>query len=269
MPALPTTGEIRFSAIGTEFSDPYSLTDSTKTIRLSHYYTNIPIVGGNDGIDTTHLATDANPPVQDPFPISFNPFSLELFRGKERFIEDSGGGGGGGGGEENPWDTKLTANLISYRNARGSGGVTYYEILSGVKGENLDREVDKGGLGFDNLGTHAYSPAPSHNDANNQHYYPNLVLQGTTSDSIKITARISKRSRFDEHIVKFWVYKVFNDTGWGSPRFTTDRGTATTLTYTFDIPEDVSPGAYAIGVSIEYATSGNYRSWKSYSFHIW
>ena len=262
MPALPTTGEIRFSAIGTEFSDPYSLTDSTKTIRLSHYYTNIP------DIKTTHLAVDYNPPPPDPpFPTQlpnkdYPLFKLSFFRGKERFIEDSGGGGGG---EENPWDTKLTANLNSFGNGRGSGGRTYYEILSGVKGENLDREVDKGGLGFDNLGTHTYSDSPYTSTANNQHYYPDLVLQGTNGDSIKITAHISKRYS-DSHIVKFWFYKVFDKTGWRIES-TTPSSTATTLTYTFDIPDDVSSGAYAIGVSIEY--SETYRSWKSYSFHIW
>lgn len=56
MPALPTNGEIRFSAIGTEFSVPYSLTDSPKTIRLSHYYANI------QDIKTSHLGADATPP---------------------------------------------------------------------------------------------------------------------------------------------------------------------------------------------------------------
>ena len=261
MQELPMIGKIRFSDIGTVFSDPYSLTDSTKTIRLSHYYTNI------QDINTSHLAVDYNPPHPSPFPYSFDEFRLILFRGKKRFIEDSGGGGGG---EENPWDTKLTANLNSFGiPAKGSGGITYYEILSGVKGENLDREVDKGGLGFDNLRTHTYSSSPKYYaESNNQHYYPDLVLQGTTSDSIKITAHISKRFTADKHIVKFWTYKVFNNTGWRIES-TTPSGADTTLTYTFDIPGGVSPGAYAIGVSIEYATSGSYRSWKSYSFHIW
>ena len=69
--SIPTTGELRFSAIGTEFQD-------THPIRLSHYFKNIPT------IDTTHINTENYP--LSPFPDSFNEFRLSLFRGKEKDI---------------------------------------------------------------------------------------------------------------------------------------------------------------------------------------
>lgn len=164
-------GEIRFSAIGTEFSDPYSLTDSTKTIRLSHYYKNI------QDIPTNHINTFTN---------SFDEFRLILFRGKKK-IYWTKGWWWRTPPTDDPWDDILKADLNSFGNKIGSGGRTYYEILSGVKAENLTKVTAANwGLGFDNLGTHSYSayPEDSFTTLNNQHFYPDLVLQGAVGDSI-------------------------------------------------------------------------------------
>lgn len=60
---VPDTGELRFSAIATEFEDSYP-------IRLSDYFKD-----NNSTIDTSHISS---------FPDTGNLFRLSLFRGKQR-----------------------------------------------------------------------------------------------------------------------------------------------------------------------------------------
>jgi hypothetical protein len=251
MPALPTTGEIRFSAIGTEFSDPYSETDSTKTIRLSHYYTNIPSVGGNDGIDTTHLATDANPPVQDPFPMSFNPFSLELFRGKERFIEDSGD-------NEEPAPTDAQSTVIDWK---GGGGSSSLEWLDGVKIAVKDRTTRE-------HATERLGPIDELNrgKVKGQDDRRSVKIHARTTDRLIITGVIRQNGSYPYDNRRITVYLKKPTTGWedyGSSGW--QEGSKT------HIVEIATPsvGVYAIIVAGYYSNADSWGSVKKYTLEIW
>lgn len=248
MPALPTTGEMRFSAIRDEFND-------INPVTLSHYYKDI------EDIATNHI---------DTFPDSFNEFRLTLFRGKEK--------------EETRYLIKLTANLSSIGDADGrGGGKTFDSIITGAKAVNLTRGVpsgDRGGQGFDNRGTHAIPSLDLPADTNNKTFYPNLILQGAVGDQIELTGESVARETSNDKSNQSWngikfIFWLYDGTTWANINESSiNPGTATmTFTHTFNIP-DMTPGAYALGFSSQYIhgdMSLPYRicSWKSYSFHVW
>lgn len=234
MPALPTTGEIRFSAIGTEFSDPYSLTDNTKTIRLSHYYKNI------QDITTNHINT---------FPDSFDEFRLISFRGKERFIEDSGGGG-----SSPPNPPNQTAN----KGVSGGLGSTGYEIITGMYANNTTRT--KGTTSFDNRG--AGGRGSSNNVA-----YMNLIIQAKPGDVLNLIGRITTNGNYTEYC-EFWVWLG----SWS--RFTAPNASFLgnrDFSVNYTIPSNTVAGNYALAVACSFSSVGatTYRSWKSYSLEVW
>jgi hypothetical protein len=236
MPALPTTGEIRFSAIGTEFSDPYSLTDNTKTIRLSHYYKNI------QDIPTNHI---------DTFPNTFNEFRLTLFRGKERFIEESGDDQDSG--PPNP--PNQTPNKGTYGNITGS---TSWEIITGLYANNTSRT--EGTTSFDNRG--AAGRGSSNNVA-----YMNLIIQAKPGDVLNLIGRINTSSNYTEYC-EFWVW-LGSWSRFAEPHATFSGDRDFNVNYT--IPSNTVAGNYALAVACSYLSlnSSSNRSWKSYSLEIW
>ena len=239
MPALPTTGEIRFSAIGTEFSDPYSLTDNTKTIRLSHYYKNI------QDITTNHINT---------FPDSFDEFRLISFRGKERFIEESSDDEElAPTGPPNP--PNQTPNKGTSGNIKGS---TYYEIITGLYANNTSRT--EGTTSFDNRG------AAGRNSSNNVAYM-NLIIQAKPGDVLNLIGRINTSGTYREYC-EFWVW-LGSWSRFTSPNASFRGNKDFSVNYT--IPSNTVAGNYALAVACSYSSVGSssYRSWKSYSLEVW
>ncbi|MDB4613934.1 hypothetical protein OAH43_00215 [bacterium] len=236
MPALPTTGEIRFSAIGTEFSDPYSLTDSTKTVRLSHYYKNI------QDITTNHINT---------FPDSFESFRLISFRGKERFIEQESDDEDSG--PPNP--PNQTPNKGTSGNIQGSTG---YEIITGLYANNTSRT--EGTTSFDNRGA-------TGNGTNNNVAYMNLIIQAKPGDVLNLIGRIRTNGNWKEYC-EFWVWLG----SWSkiTHQYATFSGDKD-FNINYTIPSNTVAGNYALAVACSYwvLNSTWNRSWKSYSLEIW
>lgn len=236
MPVLPTTGEIRFSAIGTEFEDEYSLTDNNKTIRLSHYYANI------QDIPTNHINT---------FPDSFNEFKLSLFHGKAKFVEEDSDDEVSG--PPNP--------PIQTGNKGVSGGLgnnTGYEIITGMYANNTSRT--EGTTSFDNRG--GAGRWSSGNVA-----YMNLIIQAKPGDVLNLIGRINTNGNFKEYC-EFWVWLG----SWS--RFTAPQATFRgnrDFNVNYTIPSSTVAGNYALAVVCSWSYAGNpyYRSWKSYSLQVW
>lgn len=97
---VPTTGELRFSAIATEFQD-------THPIRLSHYFKN------NSVINTSHISS---------FPNTYNEFRLSFFYGVQKDVIV----------ESYPTNTQSTIT-----DWVGGEGNSSYEWLNGVRIQNI------------------------------------------------------------------------------------------------------------------------------------
>jgi len=243
MSVLPTTGEMRFSAIGTEFSDPYSLTDSAKTIRLSHYFKNI------QHIPTSHINT---------FPNSFDKFKLSLFRGKQRFIPP-------------PPLPEQTDPFPEPQGAEeGFGNVAGY-MAEGLEVTNLTGIVR-------NPNNSNNSFIKIINDLDNNVTSPETILQAIRGDIIKVKT-FQRTFYHGSEYAKWlaWVYIwLYNGSSW----IKLDRVRTSLLSYEFEnrYRIDLEPGNYAIGMSLsrwhyndpdgDYIDA-SYRSWRAFSVHVW
>lgn len=237
MPALPTTGEIRFSAIGTEFSDPYSLTDSARTIRLSHYYKNI------QDIPTNHIST---------FPDSFNRFNLALFRGKERFIEESSSP------EIAPTDAQSTVT-----DWKGGGGDSGIEWLHGVKIAVKDRTTKQ-------HATERLGPIDELNrgKVNARDDRRSVKIHARTTDTLKITGVIKQNGDWPYDHRRISVYlKKPGDSAWN--HYVSSGGQAGSKTHNVEITNLPNVGVYAIIVVGYYDSVDSWGSAKKYTLEIW
>ena len=244
-------GEIRFSAIGTEFSDPYSLTDSTQTIRLSHYYKNI------QDIPTNHINT---------FPNSFDEFRLILFHGKKRFIEESSD-------DEEPISSPPPPeeSFDSSGNPmkmQGGWGKTFWEYTKGLEITNL--------TGRDRNHPNNYFNRMTDNDATTPvRYLPQYIIQAQAGDILQINSQ-QKTAGYAHVSIWIWI------NGWmGGKEVEVDgehpyykKTTATYYSFPkYQIPMTTPPGKYAIGFSVSWAGRGvddeYYRSWRQYSLQVW
>ena len=258
---VPSSGEVRFSAIGTEFED-------SNPIRLSHYFKNILTV------NTNHISS---------FPNSFNEFRLSLFRGKEKFIEDQGSDLY----PPTPQQTNfadLGINLNDGNTINNYRTNTNYEIISGLRAKNITYTLDNDVL-FDNRteeqnnhGFYALSSATQ----NNYKTFPDLIIQARAGDSLELTARIVAKSGYSEkcklwfwdHSILKWKHIETKNATLNSP-YTYYYAAYRTYYYhyyhdyvfIYKIPDDTPPGNYGIAFACEY--SSGYRSWKSYSLHVW
>lgn len=236
MPALPTTGEIRFSAIGTEFSDPYSLTDNTKTIRLSHYYKNI------QDITTNHINT---------FPDSFDEFRLISFRGKERFIEESSD-------DEELAPTDAQSSITDWK---GGGGNSGYEWLHGVKIAVKDRTTIQ-------HATERLGPIDELNRGKVSARDDRRIVKihARTTDRLIITGVIVQNGTYknDNRRISVYVKKPgINWTHYGSSGW--QQGSKT---HNVEIATP-SVGVYAIIVAGYYSNVDSWGSVKKYTLEIW
>lgn len=242
MPALPTTGEIRFSAIGTEFEDEYSLTDNTKTIRLSHYYANI------QDIPTNHINT---------FPDSFNEFKLSLFHGKAKFVEESSDDE-----EPSPTDAPPPEKTVPFPDPEGGtaqlGNVTY-EWAQGLEVTNITgsaRNADNAYNYFKKL-----MPQQINMDTS-----PETILQAKRGDKIKV-----KTFQYTGGYWQWVIIWLYTGSSWLKLDVKVTNSSSHEFNNRYTI--DLAPGNYAIGLSINYYSNGEnhkqHRSWRAFSLHVW
>lgn len=221
---VPTTGELRFSAIATEFQD-------THPIRLSHYFKN------NSVINTSHISS---------FPNTYNEFRLSLFYGKDNNSD---------GSDIVPEPVESPTKPI----AGDLGSTTNYEIITGLYANNTTRS--EGTTTFDNRG------ATGRGSSNNVSY-PNLIIQARPGDVINLIGRINTDGNYREYC-EFWVWLEGSWSRFASPvaQFYGNRD----FSVYYTIPDNTIPGNYNFAVACSYYTLGssNYRSWKSYSLHVW
>jgi len=141
----------------------------------------------------------------------------------------------------------------------GGLGTTSYEIVTGLYANNTTRS--EGTTTFDNRG--AYGLGSSNNLT-----FSNIIIQAKPGDTLYLVGRLRTGSAYTE-FCEFWYWfgsswVMFE---YPSANFAGDRDFGVYLT----IPSNLSAGNYAIAVACSYSTVGSssYRSWKSYSLHVW
>ena len=142
-----------------------------------------------------------------------------------------------------------------------SGGVgnTSYEIVRGLYANNLTRSEGTTFIG-DRNGTNRGS--------SNDVKYANKIIQAKPGDTLKLISRLQTSGTYKE-FAEFWVWLGGSWYRFASPNatFYGDRD----FTEYYTIPSSTPPGNYALAVACSYSTLGatTYRSWKSYSLHVW
>jgi len=155
----------------------------------------------------------------------------------------------------------------------GGLGNTNYEIVTGIIFSNNTKynNVDGDNFYFDDsdrqpggarLGFSSYAPV-----------YTDLIGQAEAGDEININAHAYTSSPYYEYF-EFWHYNLNGRSGW---HMWTNSGRVTVppsglrRSATLTIAADTPPGSYAIAVALSYYNieSPNYRSWRSYSLHVY
>jgi len=183
-------------------------------------------------VDTSHISS---------FPNSFNEFRISSFRGKEKeYIP---------GGAPTPVASSIPG-------ASGGLGSISFEIINGLYANNETRS--EGTTSFDNRGT----------GGDNNHSYPNLIIQAKPGDVINLIGRINTSGNYTEYC-EFWVWLGGSWSRFSSPVASFSGNRDFSVNYT--IPTGTSAGNYAFAVACSYSSLGatSYRSWKSYSLHVW
>lgn len=143
--------------------------------------------------------------------------------------------------------------------ASGGLGNTGYEIITGLYANNTSRT--DGTTSFDNRGT------TSRGSLNNVPY-PSLIIQAKPGDVLNLIGRINTSGNYNEYC-EFWVWL---GSSWS--RFTSQNATFVgdrNFSVNYTIPSNTAAGNYALAVACSYGSLGSssYRSWKSYSLHVW
>lgn len=143
--------------------------------------------------------------------------------------------------------------------AAGGLGNTSYEIITGLYANNTTRT--EGTTSFDNRGIAGLGTS-------NNVSYPNLIIQAKPGDTLNLIGRIRTNGTYTE-FCEFWVWYGGSWTRFAGPSasFSGDRD----FSVNYTIPTGTSAGNYALAVACSYSTieSTSYRSWKSYSLHVW
>lgn len=143
--------------------------------------------------------------------------------------------------------------------AAGGLGNTTYEIITGLYANNTTRT--EGTTSFDNRGIGGLGTS-------NNVSYPNLIIQAKPGDVLNLIGRIRTSGTYLEYC-EFWVWFGVSWTRFAGPgaSFYGDRD----FSVNYTIPTGTSAGNYALAVASSYNTieSTSYRSWKSYSLHVW
>lgn len=141
----------------------------------------------------------------------------------------------------------------------GGVGTTSYEIVRGLYANNITRS--EGTTSFDHRNG---SGRGSSNDVT----YANIIIQAKPGDTLNLISRLQTSGSYTEYS-EFWVWL-----GGGWSRFTAPSATFSgdrDFSVNYTIPINTSAGNYALAVACSYSSLGatSYRSWKSYSLHVW
>ena len=143
--------------------------------------------------------------------------------------------------------------------ASGGLGNTSYEIITGLYANNTTRS--EGTTSFDNRGAGVRG-------SSNNVSYPNLIIQAKPGDVLNLIGRINTNGYYNEYC-EFWVWlgSIWSRFTAFSATFSGNRD----FNVNYTIPSNTSAGNYALAVASSYNSVGYpyYRSWKSYSLHVW
>lgn len=141
----------------------------------------------------------------------------------------------------------------------GGLGGTSYEIVRGLYANNTTRS--EGTTSFDNRSAAARGTS-------NNVSYPNLIIQAKPGDTLNLISRLQTSGTYREY-AEFWVWLGGSWSRFASPNATFNGNRDFSVNYT--IPSNTSAGNYALAVACSYNSLGSssYRSWKSYSLHVW
>ena len=141
----------------------------------------------------------------------------------------------------------------------GALGNTGYEIITGLYANNTTRS--EGTTSFDNRGAGGLG-------SSNNVSYPNLIIQAKPGDILNLIGRINTSGTYNEYC-EFWVWLGGSWSRFTAPNASFLGNRDFSVNYT--IPSSTSAGNYALAVACSYNSLGasTYRSWKSYSLHVW
>ena len=143
--------------------------------------------------------------------------------------------------------------------ASGGLGGTSYEIVTGLYANNTTRS--EGTTTFDNRGQYGLG-------SSNNVVFSNIIIQAKPGDTLYLVGRLRTSGTYLEYC-EFWYWYGSSWVRFSSPSasFSGDRDFGVNLT----LPNTLSAGNYAIAVACSYSSLGSssYRSWKSYSLHVW
>lgn len=137
------------------------------------------------------------------------------------------------------------------------GNNTAWEIITGLYASNTTRS--EGTTTFDNRG--ATVRGSSGNVS-----YPNLIIQAKPGDVINLIGRINTGGNYKVYC-EFWVWLGGSWSKFASPDATFSGNNNFSVNYT--IPTGTPADNYVFAVSCVNKEYSSYRSWKSYSLHVW
>ena len=169
----------------------------------------------------------------------------------------------------------VRSNLESF-GASGGRGITRYEIITGMICENSTRYTFEPGDYFffffaDGEPTSGRLAGPPYEPYNT--IYTNEIVQAQPGDKIFMRAHAYTSSTWPEYF-EFYYYKLNGQSGWYRFANSGRVNVSPSGLYkdaSFTIASDTPPGNYAIAIALSYSSLGatTYRSWRSYSLHIY
>ena len=141
----------------------------------------------------------------------------------------------------------------------GGLGNTSAEIITGLYANNTTRS--EGTTSFDNRGATGLG-------SSNNVSYPNLIIQAKPGDVLNLIGRIYTGGTYNKYC-EFWVWLGGSWSRFVAPNASFLGNRDFSVNYT--IPSSTAAGNYALAVACSYSAveSSTYRSWKSYSLHVW
>ena len=169
---------------------------------------------------------------------------------------------------------KAEPSPLSTFGSSGGLGNTNYEIVTGIRFENQSNEL------VPTFNDQRPNPGSASRGGSNI-VYTDKIMQAKPGDTIFIEAHAYTSSSYYEYF-EFWAYNldVTHSTDsrpsgawkmWGYSDRVYVPPSGSRRSKTLKIPEQTLPGNYAIAVALSYYTleATSYRSWRSYSLHIY
>lgn len=139
------------------------------------------------------------------------------------------------------------------------------DVITGSSGANLSRT---GVSTFNNIGTYSLTNKPSI-----LQYFPNLILQARSGDTIEIRVNWTKQGTFSYRPANY-IYLIINfgsgysivSSSYTRPALPYSINGSSTINFT--IPSNAFPGNHAIGLIFDNQGGGNLNAYY-YSLHIY